>query len=44
MDAQVETYENKYYATLQAIYNIYYTEAVNEKRVSHKKKKQKSRK
>lgn len=43
-DAQIETYEDKYYATLQAIYNTYYTGTVNEKSVSHKKKKQKSRK
>lgn len=43
-DAQVETYEDKYYATLQALYNAYYIKPMDEKRVSHKKKKQKSRK
>ena len=43
-DAQVETYEDKYYATLQALYNAYYIKHMDEKRVSHKKKKQKSRK
>ena len=43
-DAQIETYEDKYYATLQAIYNTFYTESVNEKSVSRKEKKQKSRK
>ena len=43
-DAQVETYEDKYYATLQALYNAYYIKHMDEKRVPHKKKKQKSRK
>lgn len=43
-DAQVETYEDKYYATLQALYNAYYIKHIDEKRVSRKKKKQKSRK
>lgn len=43
-DAQVETFEDKYYATLQALYNAYYIEPMDEKKVSHKKKKQKSRK
>ena len=43
-DAQVETYEDKYFATLQALYNAYYIKHMDEKRVSHKKKKQKSRK
>lgn len=42
-DAQVETYEDKYYATLQALYNAYYIKHMDEKRVSRKKKKQKSR-
>lgn len=43
-DAQVETYEDKYYATLQALYNAYYIRTMNEKKVSCKKKKRKSRK
>lgn len=43
-DAQVETYEDKYYATLQALYNAYYIKPMNEKKVSRKKKKRKSRK
>lgn len=43
-DAQVETYEDKYYATLQALYNAYYIKPMNEKKVSCKKKKWKSRK
>ncbi len=40
--AQVETDKDKYYVTLQALYNTYYTEDVNEKRVSHKKKNRKA--
>lgn len=43
-DAQVETYEDKYYATLQALYNAYYIKQMDEKKVSRKKKKQKTRK
>lgn len=43
-DAQVETYEDKYYATLQVLYNAYYITHMDEKRVSRKKKKQKNRK
>lgn len=43
-DAQVETYEDKYYATLAALYNAYYVKPIDEKKVSRKKKKQKSRK
>ncbi|MCM1048491.1 MAG: hypothetical protein NC433_08705 [Clostridiales bacterium] len=42
-DAQVETYEDKYYATLLALYNAYYVKPINKKKVSHRKKKQKSR-
>lgn len=42
-DAQVETYEDKYYATLQALYNAYYIKPLDEKKVSRKRKKQKSR-
>jgi len=42
-DAQVETYEDKYYATLLSLYNAYYIKPVDEKKVSRKKKKQKSR-
>lgn len=42
-DAQVETYEDKYYATLQTLYNAYYIKPMDEKKVSRKKKKQKSR-
>ena len=42
-DVQVETYEDKYYATLQALYNAYYIKPMDEKKVSRKKKKQKSR-
>ena len=41
--AQVETYEDKYYATLQALYNAYYIKPMDEKKVSRKKKKHKSR-
>ena len=41
-DAQVETYEDKYYATLQSLYNAYYIKPMDEKKVSSKKKKQKS--
>lgn len=40
-DAQVETYEDKYYATLQALYNAYYIKHMDEKRVSRKKKSRK---
>ncbi len=42
-DAQVETYEDKYYATLLALYNTYFIKPMDEKQVSRKKKKQKSR-
>ena len=41
-DAQVETYEDKYYATLQALYNAYYIKHMDEKRVSRKKKNRKA--
>ena len=43
-DAQVETYEDKYFATLQALYNAYYIKPMDEEKVSHKKKKQTGRK
>ena len=42
-DAQIETYEDKYYATLQALYNAYYIKSMDKKKVSRKKKKKKSR-
>lgn len=43
-NAQVENYEDKYYETLQALYNTYYIEPKDEQKVTRKRKKQKSRK